>query len=527
MIEKIKQNFINVSLSLLITLIVINTILIFYNRSVMVENNILQKQTEEVKQAWNVIFERHLRRMDLGLRGYALTRNEQVLQPYVDGLKDLPKALQRIDSLLDVQRLDSLKQSFTAFQPKVKEYLTYVEEMKDFADQDSLEGFVALLNEDRGFFLYKAFAPMHDGINRYQDNLLQKARTRYQAAMDRNIIFQIFLITLTIPTLIAVMYRIKRDIRNRKKILEEFEQNNRQYIFDSAQTISADNAQLIIQSSITNMKKASSFIKDIAKGNYGVAWEGLNAENAHLNQENLAGDLIKMRDQMKNVKELDEKRIWSTEGLAKFSDVARNNQNDIEKLSNEVIRFLTKHLNAQQGSLFIIRDEETEDPHLQLTSCYAFDKKKFVEKRVEIGSGLIGQAYLEGGTILLTDVPRGYIKITSGLGDATPTSVIIVPMKYNERIEAVLELASFAKFEQHEIDFLEKAGEVIASSIFSTKTNERTAKLLEETQQQAEALKAQEEELRQNMEELEATQEDMRRKESSTNSNREKMTSLK
>jgi putative methionine-R-sulfoxide reductase with GAF domain len=91
--------------------------------------------------------------------------------------------------------------------------------------------------------------------------------------------------------------------------------------------------------------------------------------------------------------------------------------------------------------------------------------------------------------------------------------VIIVPMKYNERVEAVLELASFTKFETHEVEFLEKAGEVIASSIYATKTNERTSKLLQETQEQAEALRSQEEELRQNMEELQATQEDMRRRE--------------
>jgi hypothetical protein len=87
-------------------------------------------------------------------------------------------------------------------------------------------------------------------------------------------------------------------------------------------------------------------------------------------------------------------------------------------------------------------------------------------------------------------------------------------MKYNERVEAVLELASFVKFEPHEVEFLEKAGEVIASSIYATKTNERTTKLLKETQEQAEVLKAQEEELRQNMEEMQATQEDMRRRES-------------
>ncbi|MBT1704726.1 CHASE3 domain-containing protein [Chryseosolibacter indicus] len=527
MFKKLKENFINVSLITLIILIVINAILMFYNRSVMMKNNVLQEQTVHVKNVWNSVFENNLRRMDMGLRGYALTHNEQLLNPYRDGLKAMPKSIKEIDSLLVVQELDSLKDQFELFKPKLEAFLEYMNEMYLFSKEDSLTHFVTLLNEDRGFYLWRAFSPMFSTINAHQDKLMDQAVAKYQAAMDRNVFFQVFLIVLTIPTLVMVMYKIKRDEGNRRKLLEEFEGNNKRYLFDSGEEIEADNGKAIIESSIANMKKASSFIKDIAQGNYAVTWDGLTPANEHLNQENIAGDLIKMRDKMKRVKELDEKRLWSTEGLAKFSDVARHNQNNIEMLSLEVVRFLTKHTGAQQGSLFVLHNEEIEEAYLKLTACYAFDKKKFVEKRVDIGSGLIGQAFLEGNTILLTDVPANYIKITSGLGDATPGCVIIVPMKYNERIEAVLELASFKKFEQHEIEFLEKAGEVIASSLYTTKTNERTAKLLTETQEQAEALRSQEEELRQNMEELQATQEDMRRREVELNNKRGKVSSVK
>jgi CHASE3 domain sensor protein len=512
MIKNLKENFISISLYLLIFLIVINTILIIYNRNVMVTNNILQKQSEEVKKAWTEVFDGNLRRMDLGLRGYALTKNPQLLEPYVTGKRDMPRTVRRIDSLLTVQQLDTLKDDFEGFKVRLDQYMAYTDEMKNFAQQDNLEDFIRLLNEDRGYGLWAAFAPMYTSIMAYEDRIVDQARDEYQQALNRTVIFGALLVLLTLPTLIALMYKIKRESKARIRLLQDFEQNTRQYMFDPGEEVSAYDAQAIIQTSIKNLKKASTFIKNIAAGNYGVNWEGMTNENAALNQENLAGDLIKMRDQMKKVKELDEKRIWSTEGLAKFSDVARNNQNNIEKLSNEVIRFLTKHMKAQQGSLFILHDDEGTEPYLELAACFAFDKKKFIERRIEIGNGLVGQAYMEGGTILLTDVPPGYIHITSGLGDATPTCVIIVPMKYNDRVEAVLELATFTKFEPHEVEFLEKAGEVIASSMYSTKTNERTSKLLRETQEQAETLRSQEEELRQNMEELQATQEDMVRK---------------
>lgn len=510
MINKIKENFITVSLTLIMALLIFNAGLIFYNRQSMIANNRLQDQTEEVRRVWTGIFESNLRRMDLGLRGYALTRNPQLLDPYRTGVRDMPVSVRLIDSLLAVQGLDSTRQQFASFAQMLNDYVAHSETMRTFAERDSLEAFVGLLNQDKGYDLWQAFAPMFTSVLAYQDQLMEEARLRYQRALNRNVIFQVALIIITIPSLIAVIYRIRRETRARKKLLKEFEENNRKYLFDPGTDLE-DKAEKIISNSIHNLKKTSTFIKSIAGGDYSVNWEGLNDQNSALNKDNLTGNLIKMRDQMKSVKENDERRIWNTDGLARFSEVARNNQNNIEKLSNEVIRFLTKHMRAQQGSLFILHDEQGEDTYLKLSACYAFDKKKYVEKRIGIGSGLVGEAFLQRQPVLLTEVPKGYISITSGLGDATPRCLVIIPMKYNDRVEAVLELASFNKFELHEVEFLEKAGEVIASSISATKINERTSKLLSETQQQAESLRSQEEELRQNMEEMQATQESLKR----------------
>jgi CHASE3 domain sensor protein len=512
MLKSIKENFITVSLSVLIVLIMLSLVLTIYNRQVMIDNYTLKKQTEEVKTRWSAIFESHLRRMDLGLRGYALTKNTGVLSPYNDGIRDTKPNLDKIDSLLVVQHLDTLRDDFKEIRNKVTEFIEYSQKMKRKVDNDSLEAFVTMLNADKGLEVWLAFSPSFTAINTYEDQLVEKAQANYETAQSRNVFVQWILFFFSIPTLAVVIFRLRKDARNRKELLLEFERNNRRYMFDSGEPLPDDNPQVIIKSSIQNLKRASSFIKEISVGNYSANWEGLNNQNITLNQENLAGDLIKMRDQMKRVKDEDEKRIWTTEGLAKFSDVARTNQDNIEKLSNEVVRFLSKYLSAQQASLFVLDEASDEDPFLSLVACYAFDKKKFVQKRIEIGSGMVGQAYLEGTTNVMTKLPSNYISITSGLGDATPSCLIIVPMKYNDKVEAILELASFTRFEEHEVKFLEKAGEVIASAIYSTKINERTSRLLKESQEQAEVLKAQEEELRQNMEELQATQENMRRK---------------
>ena len=102
MIKSIKENFIVVSLSVLMVFVLVSAALTIYNRNVMVKNYALQKQTQEMKARWTNIFESDLRRMDLGLRGYALTKNPAVLGPYTDGLRSASPNLDRIDSLLGV-----------------------------------------------------------------------------------------------------------------------------------------------------------------------------------------------------------------------------------------------------------------------------------------------------------------------------------------------------------------------------------------------------------------------------------------
>ena len=189
-----------------------------------------------------------------------------------------------------------------------------------------------------------------------------------------------------------------------------------------------------------------------------------------------------------------------------------NYQNEAEFYDN-ILSSIVGLVNANQGALFLPHESDNGGKNLELVSCYAYDRKKFVEKNIGLGDGLVGQVYLEGTTLILKEVPKSYVKITSGLGEAVPDFVVIVPLKLHDQAECVLELASFEEIPQYKIQFLEKVGESIASSIISAKTNQQMKKLLSDAQSNAEELHAQEEEMRQNMEELEATQEEMTRKE--------------
>ncbi len=256
---------------------------------------------------------------------------------------------------------------------------------------------------------------------------------------------------------------------------------------------------------IDGLKSTTLFAENIGNGKYDSEFEPLSDNDV------LGNALIEMRNNLARVAEEDKKRNWSTEGLARFGEILRKNNNNINKLADEIISSLVKYLSANQGGLYIIDTKEGEDAVMDLTACYAWDKKKFVSQEILKGEGLVGQVWQEMATIYLTDVPDNYIKITSGLGDSNPTSILIVPLKVNDQIYGVVEIASFNEFNENEIEFVEKIAESIASTISSVKINATTQRLLEESQEMTEQMRSQEEEMRQNMEELQATQEEMQR----------------
>jgi PAS domain S-box-containing protein len=266
---------------------------------------------------------------------------------------------------------------------------------------------------------------------------------------------------------------------------------------------------------VNGLKETADFAHGIGKGN-------LNAEFRPLSDNDELGNaLLEMRQSLlqaaeeHSLREKEEKqRNWSTEGLAKFAEILRADNDNLDDLSYNVISNIVKYLGANQGGIFVLNDAENEaDRFLEMKACYAFDRKKFTDKQIRIGEGLIGTCYLEGEPIYMTEIPNEYVTITSGLGDANPSALLICPLKVNSEIFGVMELASFRKFEPYQLEFVEKVSESIAATISSVKVNIRTSRLLDQTKLQAEEMANAEEELRQNMEEMQATQEEMRRRE--------------
>ncbi|MEQ8477634.1 GAF domain-containing protein [Fulvivirga sp.] len=267
-----------------------------------------------------------------------------------------------------------------------------------------------------------------------------------------------------------------------------------------------ENAENIIklQTAEERMNQNIEFAKRISEGEF-------NYEYALEEGDQMGSALVSMNSNLKESSVREKQESFKNVGLTEIGDIIRNHSENLNELTYQIVSYLVTYMKLNQGGVFILNDDDEDNKFLELKGCYAYERKKFLEKRIGIGEGLIGQCYLERSVIYLKDVPKDYVRITSGLGDAPPSNLIIVPIKNEDTIEGVMELASFKLLEQYEIDFLTRACENIATTIASAKINARTKLLYEESQQQTEEMRAQEEEMRQNMEELSATQEEMER----------------
>jgi methyl-accepting chemotaxis protein len=272
------------------------------------------------------------------------------------------------------------------------------------------------------------------------------------------------------------------------------------------QTHESASRAIMLEQQLQTMKVNIQFSDSISQGN-------LNVDYPAVNPDRLGQSLLNMRDSLADAATREERERFSTTGLARISEIMRLHASSLELLCEHIVIEVVKYMKANQGAIFMTFDSGTTNEHLKLMSCRAWDRKKYLEKTIKPGQGLVGQAIVEKQTIFLTAVPPNYITISSGLGEANPSCILIIPLKYEEEIVGAIELAAFKPFKDYEIDFMEKMAHSIASTMVTTQNNQRNKELLVQARELTEQLKAQEENIRLNMEEMQASQEEIIRKE--------------
>lgn len=177
-------------------------------------------------------------------------------------------------------------------------------------------------------------------------------------------------------------------------------------------------------------------------------------------------------------------------------------QRDLEAVSKLILSELAALVGAQHG-VFYLMDEKEQTPILKLLSSYAYRERKHLSNRFYLGEGLVGQCALEKERILLTSVPDNYIKISSGLGEASPLNVVVLPVVFEGAITGVIELASFHYFNEIHLTFFDQLTESIAIVLNTIAASMRTEELLKQSQSLAQELQTQQGELRETNQRLE------------------------
>ncbi len=234
--------------------------------------------------------------------------------------------------------------------------------------------------------------------------------------------------------------------------------------------------------------------------------------------DELKSNLNQMIANLKETTERNQEQDWLKTNLAKFSRMMQG-QKDLESVSRLIMSELTPLVSAHHGAFFIM-DNEAGVPTLRLIASYAFRARKHVGNRFAIGEGLVGQAALEKQPILLQNVPDDYIQITSGLGEAPPRNIIVLPVLFEGEVKAVIELASFLPFSQIHQTFLDQLAEsigvvlnMIGASMRTEELLEQSQKLTQELQSQSKELQSQQDELKRSNTELEAQAKTLRQSE--------------
>lgn len=233
------------------------------------------------------------------------------------------------------------------------------------------------------------------------------------------------------------------------------------------------------------------------------SFEGLFQE---INQK--VQEISEKNEVLQKAAQKEKERTWFSTGLSIFENLMSGHANNISVLCDQFLLNLVKYTRSNQAVLFIKDQGNGGKPCMKLQSCYAFDKKRYITGSIEMGEGLAGAVWQEKEPFYMNDIPESYSKIRSGLGNAKPRSVFIVPAILENEAEAVIEIGAFQEYSEIEKELILEVSKSFAGAIARVQLQERSELLLKQANILTEGLKQNEEELKQQMEEMIASQEE-------------------
>ncbi len=425
--------------------------------------------------------------------------------------KDLPNLFNEIDNL--VPNWDTISQSEYKF---IKESIAdslmprHIELMAELNDMDSyLDAMMIIIQEDveEGGDLFLLAQRIANRLG----NLVEEQEEKVTAGLDNMensfdgfqtliLLMGFILLGVAVATGFITTRALVVPINSLKEIILKMSSGilpEKKLKGGQDETGEMTNA---LNQLIEGLKESSEFAHEIGKGNFDKNYQPLSEHDT------MGISLVKMAGSLKEATLETEQQNWIKSGVNELNDRMRGDL-DISTISRNIITFLSKYIGAQIGAIYLA---DNEQKYLSLTASYAFTKRKGINNKIEFGEGLVGQAAFERELISITQIPDDYIRINSGLGDAIPRNIVVVPIIFEDKVIGVIELGSVDEFDELKVAFLGLLMETLAVSLNSSASRTEVQLLLEKTRDQADALQQQQEELKQTNEELQVQQEELR-----------------
>jgi HAMP domain-containing protein/signal transduction histidine kinase/CheY-like chemotaxis protein len=205
----------------------------------------------------------------------------------------------------------------------------------------------------------------------------------------------------------------------------------------------------------------------------------------------LKDNINQMIATLKETTQKNTEQDWLKTNLGDFSNMMQGQRN-IESVAQAIISKLTPLVNAQHGAFFIMEsDKDKGAALLNLIASYGFGGRKTISNSYRLKESLVGQCAFEKKRILLTDVPESFIYIASGMGEAPPRCVVVLPVLFEGEAKAVIELASFSEFSPNHLAFFDQLMENVGVILNMIGSSMRTEELLQELKRSNAELEAQ------------------------------------
>ena len=331
-------------------------------------------------------------------------------------------------------------------------------------------------------------------VEDYSSNIIsQKAKDELSAAnanVSESAIIAVLIILLIIGIVVFTIKGIINSISKIKDAADSMAKGDVDVVLDIKTKDEIGELATSFNQMISVTKDFSTIADTIGKGDYSPVIKPRS------DKDTLGIALDNMKNNLQKLSKENEIRTWLLTGNSELNDKIRG-EKDVKELAGDIINLLTVYLNAQIGAVYL-----QENGELILAGSYAFQHRKDNANSFKTGQGLVGQAALEKKTIIFSEVPDDYIRINSGLGNSIPKSIIVFPFLYDGEVKAVMEIGAAHQFSDLDLQFLDMVGENVAIAFNAAQSRTKLKELLDETQQQAEELEAQQEELKQSNEEL-------------------------